>query len=128
MVEEKLPAEVREKASIHLGEYAWQVPAVFDAIEAAAARKLAVVVGDPRIELPQGVYEFAVDTGDDEEMQREGESWGGFVERAAAEARAAITRLTADRSWITGMDYAPKDLGDLWWVLYFVEEGDPLED
>lgn len=127
MVEQKLAPDVLAKASVHLGEYAWQVPVVFEAIEEAARKRLAVVVGDPRIELPQGIYEYSVDTGDDEEMQREGESWGAFVERAAAEAQSAIRRLSADRTWIEGQEFVPTDLKDLWWVLYFVEEGEEIE-
>jgi hypothetical protein len=124
MIEERLPEAVRASATVHLGEYAWRVPAVFDAIEAAAGLKLAVVLGDPRIRLPQGVYEFEAPTAEDEEeMRRPEESWRAFVERAAEEARRSLRRLNEDRTWISGEEFAPADLGDLEWVLYFIEEG-----
>lgn len=123
MVELRLPESVRASASVHLGEYGWRVPEVFSVIEAAAGVKLAVVLGDPRLRLPQGVYEFSAPTAeDDEEMRRPEESWPAFVERAADEASRALRRLVADRSWIEGEEYAPADLKQLEWVLYFVEE------
>lgn len=122
MTENLLPESVKSKASVHLGEWAWKGADVFPAIEAAAGLKLAVVLGDPRLTLPHGVYEFAVDTAGEEEMRRDDESWPAFVERSAAEATRTLRRLLAERSWLDGQEFVPKDVGDVEWVLYFVEE------
>lgn len=121
-VEMRLPESVREKASVYLGEWAWRTADVPEAIEAAAGVGLAVVLGDPRVMLPQGPYELPAPTvdEDDEDLQRPGESWGAFVERSAHEARRALERLVRDRSWLAGEPNAPKDLLELEWVLYFL--------
>lgn len=123
-IESRLPAALRDKASVYLGEWAWKTADLPAVLEAAACLRLAVVLGDPRISLPQGVYELSAPTtgDDDEDMQMAGESWGAFVERAAHEAREAVQRLIADRSWLDGEPYAPRDLADLEWVVYFITE------
>ncbi len=123
MLEARLPDSVRKTATVHLGEYAWRVPEVFAAIEASAALRLAVILGDPRLSLPQGMYEFSAPTADDEEeMRGDDESWPAFVERTADEATRALRRLLADRSWLEGEEFAPADPNQLEWVLYFMEE------
>lgn len=128
-IESRLPANLRDKASVYLGEWAWRTADLPEVLEAAASLRLAVVLGDPRVSLPQGVYELPAPTtgDDDEDMQMAGESWGAFVERAAHEAREAVRRLIADRSWLDGEPYAPKNLADLEWVVYFMPDPQSLK-
>lgn len=122
-VEMRLPEAVRERASVYLGEWAWRTADVPRVIEAAASVGLAVVLGDARVMLPQGPYELPAPSihEEDEDLQRPGESWGAFVERAAHEARQSLERLLRDRSWLAGEPNAPRDVLDLEWVLYFLE-------
>ena len=87
-----LPPPVLAKATKSGNEYGWPLVDVPEVIDAAESVGLANLGGQPQFIYPDGTcepYWLNADAAD----QHDGETWGAYVARSAAEVRAGFQRL-----------------------------------
>ena len=131
--EELLPPELLSAARLSGREYGWTFDQVNIVLEAAQARSLACIGGQPQFLLPGGTCEPYWQNCDSRDRAAN-EFWSDYVSRSHREVRTCFAKLSladvvsdaiANFSFLREQAAAGTDLSEsLVFILYFQAEGD----
>lgn len=124
-VDDTLPRDVLEGATLRGNEYGWSVSSFPQAVTRAEANANACLGGQFQFRLEDGstceMYWLNADS--DERIA--GESWPNYVHRSCSEVLGAFRRLLSDTDFRKGASNWPVQINperDLVFVAYFVSE------
>ena len=126
-----LPASIAAGSVLNGEEYAWPLPALPAALDAAIRESIACLGGQFQFRLPDGTYEMYWINADSTDRGRD-EPWSDYAERSVGEVRAAFERLVRETDFRAQVQQWPalaktpssrEDvLGGLVFCAYFISE------